>query len=670
MFNYEPYCVFKRKNEQSYQNIYISCTKFQPVQQPSFASKIPFNFKTNFKSMKKSYLMLLLCSSFFYGTTSLHALNPSKSPLMGWASWNNFGVNISESIIKGQADAMVLSGLSDAGYTYLNIDDGFFNGRYSNGALRIDSIKFKNGMKYLADYIHSQGLKAGFYSEAGANTCGSMGNGQTGGIGAGLYNHEKQDIDSIFIKWGYDYLKVDYCGGMALKLDEQSRYTAIRSAIDNTGKPDISYNICRWQFPGTWATKLANSWRISGDINLNWNTVTGIIDLNTFLSAYISPGHYNDMDMLEVGRGLTAEEDKSHFSMWCIMSSPLVLGNNMATLSTTAKNILTNTEVIAVNQDTTGLQGILVSDNRNGLQVWAKNLNGKQSKEKAVVLFNRSASSASMSIKWKDLNLVGKASVRDLWKHTDLGDLDSMYTATVPSHGVVVLKVVGTESKLQEVYEAENAWVNNFNLTINSSIMPNQGSAVFDGACSGRGKVGWIGSRADNYLEFRDIYTTVEGDYNLSLTYSSGENRSATMTVNGTDILLTNLNSGSYTTFKTSSYAVHLKKGYNIIRFSNSSTWMPDIDKIQLDLNKYDATAVTKLTLNQSITIHPNPCSEFIQIDSEQPIKQIEIFSLAGSLLKTYIDSKISVSELESGTYILKITTTSQEVYTQKIIKV
>jgi len=137
--------------------------------------------------------------------------------------------------------------------------------------------------------------------------------------------------------------------------------------------------------------------------------------------------------------------------MWCMMSSPLVLGNNMATLSTTAKNILTNTEVIAINQDTTGLQGIFVSDNGSGLQVWAKNLNGKQSKEKAVVLFNRTVSSASMSIKWKDLNLVGKASVRDLWKHTDLGDLDSMYTATVPSHGVVVLKVVGSESKLQEM---------------------------------------------------------------------------------------------------------------------------------------------------------------------------------------------------------------------------
>jgi len=620
--------------------------------------------------MKKSYIVLIFCSSFFIGINSLYALSTSKSPLMGWASWNNFSVNISEDIIKGQADAMVSSGLSEAGFKYLNIDDGFFNGRYANGALRIDSIKFKSGMKYLADYIHSKGLKAGFYSEAGANTCGSIGNGQTGGIGVGLYNHEKQDIDSIFIKWGYDFLKVDYCGGMSLKLDEQSRYSAIRTAIDNTGKEDINFNVCRWQFPGTWVTKLANSWRISGDINLDWNTVTNIIDLNTFLSAYVSPGHYNDMDMLEVGRGLTAEEDKSHFSMWCIMSSPLVLGNDMTKLSTTAKNILTNSEVIAVNQDTTGLQGTLVSDNGNGLQVWAKNLNGKQSKEKAVVLFNRSSSPAKMTVQWKDLNLLGDVTVRDLWLHTDLGKIETLYTTTVPSHGVVMLKVVGTQSKLQEVYEAENAWINNFNLTISSVILPNQGTASIDGACSKRAKVGWIGSRADNYIEFRDVYSNVEGDYNLSLTYISGEDRNATMTVNGKDTLLSNLNSGSFSRLKTSTYPVHLKKGYNTIRFSNSSTWMPDMDKIQLDLNKYETLSISKHTANQTIKVHPNPCSEYLQVDSEQPIKQIELFSLSGSLLKTYHDTKISVSDLESGTYILKITTTSQDKFIQKIIKV
>lgn len=509
---------------------------------------------------------------------------------MGWASWNNFGVNISESIIKGQADAMVSSGLAAAGYKYLNIDDGFFNGRYSNGALRIDTVKFPNKMKYLADYIHSKGLKTGYYSDAGANTCGSQYNGQTGGIGGGLYGHDQQDMDTIFNNWGFDFLKVDYCGGLVQKLDEKKRYTAIRTALNNTGKQNINFNVCRWQFPGSWVTTVADSWRISTDISMSWTSVTAIIDKNAFLAAYASQGHYNDMDMLEVGRGMTAEEDKSHFSMWCIMSSPLVLGNDMTRLTQTTNDILTNTEVIAVNQDTTGLQAKIVTDNGSGLQVWAKSLNGKLSKERAVVLFNRSTEAASMSVKWKDLNLTGAASVRDLWLHSDLGTLDSMYTVTVPSHGVVMLKVVGTGTKLQEVFEAEYGWINNFNLTSDGEIIPSQGTALVDAICSGRGKADWLGNRADNYIEFRDVYANSDGNYNLTITYMSGENRTTTLTINGKDTTLTNLNSGGWTTLKSSTFPISLKKGYNIIRLSNSTGWLPDLDKIQIDLNKYETS--------------------------------------------------------------------------------
>ena len=266
-------------------------------------------------------------------------VNKPKTPLMGWASWNQFGVNINESIIKGQADVMVSSGLAAAGYKFINIDDGFFNTRYGNGNLKIDSIKFPNGMKSLVDYIHYKGLKAGFYSEAGANTCGSQYNGQTGGVGGGMYNHEQQDADLFFNKWGFDFLKVDYCGGLMQKLDEKTRYTAIKKAIDNTDRTDINFNICRWQFPGTWVTTVADSWRMSNDINFapgskpKWKSILGIIDMNKYLAPYAKPGHYNDMDMLEVGRGLTAEEDKSHFSIWCILSSPLVLGNDLTKIS-------------------------------------------------------------------------------------------------------------------------------------------------------------------------------------------------------------------------------------------------------------------------------------------------------------------------------------------------
>ena len=162
---------------------------------------------------------------------------------MGWASWNNFEVNISESIIRAQADAMVSSGLAASGYKYINIDDGFFNGRYNDGSLQIDAVKFPHGMKVMCDYIHSKGLKAGFYSEAGANTCASLYNSQAGGIGGGLYNHDQQDIDTIFKNWGYDFIKVDYCGGRQQGLDEETRYSAIKGAIDNTGRTDIIFSV-------------------------------------------------------------------------------------------------------------------------------------------------------------------------------------------------------------------------------------------------------------------------------------------------------------------------------------------------------------------------------------------------------------------------------------------
>lgn len=588
---------------------------------------------------------------------------------MGWASWNNFGVNISESIIKAQADAMVSSGLASAGYKYLNIDDGFFNGRYSDGGLRLDTLKFPHKMKYVADYIHSKGLKAGYYTDAGANTCGAQWNGQTGGIGGGLYGHDQQDIDTIFRSWGFDFLKVDYCGGLVQKLDEKSRYTAIRTAMNNTGRTDINYNVCRWQFPGSWVTTIADSWRISVDIRLDWKSVLNNLDKNAYLAAYCSQGHYNDMDMLEVGRGLTAEEDKSHFSMWCIMSSPLILGNDMSTITQTTKDILTNAEVIAVNQDTTGLQAKIVTDNANGLQVWAKPLNGKLSNERAVVLFNRSAASATMSVKWKDLNLVGSANVRNLWSHTNLGSVDSMYTATVPSHGVVMLKVVGTQTKLQEVFEAEYGWINNFNLTSNSAIIAHQGVISVDATCSGRGKVGWLGNGANNYLEFRDIYANTAGSYSLKITYLSPDNRTATMTINGKDTVLTGLNSGSTTVLKTNTYTISLKQGYNTIRFANASYWMPDFDKIQLDLNKYGVGTGLQALEHKQVKIHPNPCVDFLEIESESPIKQTKIYSFTGSLLLTSgCETRINMSSLNAGLYIIAVNT-ENGTFTEKFEK-
>lgn len=395
---------------------------------------------------------------------------PDK-PLMGWASWNCFYHDINESKIKGQADALVSTGLADAGYRYLNIDDGFWNNRNPDGSLRINSALFPSGFKALADYIHSKGLKAGFYSDAGDWTCGAVHGSKTTGEGVGLYQHEQQDLDLAFKTWGFDYIKVDYCGAARhLHLDEQTQYTKIRKAIDSTGRDDIVYNVCRWQFPGAWVCTIGNSWRIADDIGASWSHVIRILDLNTYLSGFSSPGHYNDMDMLEVGNGLPEEENKSHFALWCILSSPLVLGNDLTKMSTATLNILKNSEAIAINQDTSGLQAFIISDDGNGGQVWGRRLHHLTSKERAVLLFNRSSAPRTIKVSWKDLDLAGAATVRDIMNKKDLGTFEKEFSSSVPSHGVVFIKVVGSESRLQEVFEAENSWMNNYNLTVNNSI--------------------------------------------------------------------------------------------------------------------------------------------------------------------------------------------------------
>lgn len=189
------------------------------------------------------------------------------TPIMGWSSWNTYRVHISDSLIRKQADAMVAQGLKEVGYTYINIDDGFFGYRDAEGNLCTHPQRFPDGMKGIADYIHSKGLKAGIYSDAGRNTCGSMWDRDVNGVGVGLYGHESRDADLFFNRWDFDFIKIDYCGaGQQLDLDEQKRYTEIIEAIRATSRKEVSVNICRWAFPGTWAKMLARSWRISPDI--------------------------------------------------------------------------------------------------------------------------------------------------------------------------------------------------------------------------------------------------------------------------------------------------------------------------------------------------------------------------------------------------------------------
>ena len=258
-------------------------------------------------NLKKCFTASLLGIIALGGYAQVNYVEP---PIMGWSSWNTYRVNINEELIKKQADAMISQGLDKVGYHFINIE-------------------------------------AGIYSEAGANTCGSLWDGDKNGIGVGLYGFEHQDANLFFNEWGFDFIKIDYCGaGQQLDLEEQERYTEIVNAIREVCPRNISLNICRWAYPGTWVSSLARSWRISGDINPSWESVKYIIDKNLYLSAFAGNGHYNDMDMLEIGRGLKPEEEETHFGMWCIMSSPLLIGCDLTAIPASSLQLLKNKELI------------------------------------------------------------------------------------------------------------------------------------------------------------------------------------------------------------------------------------------------------------------------------------------------------------------------------------
>jgi alpha-galactosidase len=363
---------------------------------------------------------------------------------MGWNSWNKFGGSITDTLVRGIADAMVSSGMQAAGYQYINIDDMWqASSRDSSGNIAPDSSKFPNGMKALADYVHGKGLKLGLYSDRGTKTCAGR---------PGSYSYETKDAQT-YASWGADYLKYDNCSPAAGS-NITTDYTNMSNALKASGRP-IVFSLCAWWFY-TWETSLGQLWRTTTDIKDTWASFTANLDANggwkprygdanygsPGITQYASPGHWNDPDMLEVGNGgMTDTEYQSHFSLWAIMAAPLIAGNDVRSMTAATKNILTNADVIAVDQDPLGIQGKPISTSTT-LEVWSKKLSGTDTY--AVVLFNRTTASADITVTWTSLGLIASsATVRDLWSHTDLGSTPTQYTATVPSHGVVMLKVVG-----------------------------------------------------------------------------------------------------------------------------------------------------------------------------------------------------------------------------------
>ena len=525
------------------------------------------------------------------------ATGDRRCPLMGWSSWNTFGVDISEEIILDTARAMATNGLKDAGYLYVNIDDGFFNGHGEDGRLRFNPKRFPRGMKGTADGIHALGLRAGIYSDAGSDTCGSMwgGSGSGGkdltGIGAGLYGHDAADCQLHFNELKFDFIKVDYCGGGKLKLDERKRYTEISKAILATGRTDVRLNLCRWAFPGTWAADISDSWRTTCDIRANWKSMRNIIAENLYLSAYASPGHYNDMDMLEVGQlkgviktifgshgdtGITPDEEITHFGMWCMLSSPLLIGCDVRTIPAPTKALITNPYLLAMNQNGgLGVQGYVAT--RDGdAYVLVKDAEERFGTARYVALYNAGDAEHAFAVKSSALDLGGRISTFDLVERADAGEFEHEIAVKVPAHGSKFF-LLDAERRLERtVYEAETAFLTDYQELTDAA---KAGTAFPEqtGGASGGVAVKFLGNRASNDLVWKEVKIDRAGRRTLEFAYSSPDDRTLFVDIDGKFAakLETKATGGA---FARVALDAELTAGLHRVRLYNVEAFAPDVD--------------------------------------------------------------------------------------------
>jgi alpha-galactosidase len=389
--------------------------------------------------MKKLIMVLMILSLFLSGYAQKFD-QLAKTPPMGWNSWNKYHCDVSEALIMQMADAMVSSGMKDAGFEYIVIDDCWQIARDENGEIVADKDRFPHGMKYVADYVHSKGLKFGIYSCAGKLTCQK----RPGGLG-----HEYQDART-YARYGVEYLKYDWCNSSTQ--DAKSSYANMRDALYAAGRP-IVFSICEWgsNKPWEWAGDVGHLWRTTGDIGDSWNSMINIFNQQKDLAKYAGPGHWNDPDMLEVGNGgMTYEEYKTHFSLWCMLASPLMAGNDLQNMTPETKSILLNKEIIALDQDSLGRQAVCYRDNGD-YQIWIKAL---ANNEKAICLLNKSDEKKSVLV---DYALLAKANtgrrsgpsmnlenyrVRDLWEHKDLTLKETSIFVDLLPHTVKVYRFI------------------------------------------------------------------------------------------------------------------------------------------------------------------------------------------------------------------------------------
>jgi len=396
--------------------------------------------------MLKNYLIIIVVFSTF-AIKAQKFENLAKTPPMGWNSWNTFACDIDEKLIRETADLLVSTGMKEAGYTYVNIDDCWHGERDSMGWIHANKVHFPNGIKSVADYVHSKGLKIGIYSDAGWQTCGGR---------PGSRGYEFQDAKTYAI-WGIDYLKYDWCNTEGLNAEEA--YKTMANALVAAKRP-IVFSLCEWgnNKPWLWGAKYGHLWRTTGDIcncfdceigHGDWSSlgVLQIFDKQVDLRKYAGPGHWNDPDMMEVGNGMTVSEDRAHFSLWCMLAAPLIAGNDLRKMSKETLEILTNKEMIAIDQDLLGIQCFKWFD-YGDLEIFAKPL---ANNELAVCILNRGVSIRKISLDWKKENINDQGNsynfnkdiykIRDVWTHKDIGNTSKVFDAEIPSHDVIVLRL-------------------------------------------------------------------------------------------------------------------------------------------------------------------------------------------------------------------------------------
>jgi alpha-galactosidase len=374
-------------------------------------------------------LQLAFVCSFMLCLASFAQDNVAATPPMGWNSWNHFAERVDDATIRATANALVSTGLRDAGYVYLNIDDTWEGKRDASGVIHPNE-KFPD-MKALADYVHSKGLKLGIYSSPGPKTCAGF---------EGSLGHEEQDAQT-YAQWGIDYLKYDWCQQPPSRVDEmKAAYTKMHDALKRTGRP-IVLSLCQygWNKVWEWGPSVGgNLWRTTGDISDRYGVMAEIGFNQNGLEKFAGPGHWNDPDMLEVGNGgMNEDEYRTHFSLWAMLAAPLIAGNDLTRMTPYTVEILTNREVIAVDQDSLGKQGYRVAQ-EGPFEIWMKPM---ADGSKVVGLFNRQRTAEQMTVSFGQIGIRGDAAVRDLWLKNDAGMFKDSYSAYVPPHGVVLVRI-------------------------------------------------------------------------------------------------------------------------------------------------------------------------------------------------------------------------------------